>query len=311
MSFSLNRRLVRNHRLILICSLVLLEHLSIVFFWSEVKTPSNANSTRSQTFFDALQPFYYPISCEDLFENNSKEFEHVRQVTSRSNSTIFIPDEEYAFPKDRCHQYRLERFNEAFHRLDNSRNQQFPLAFNILMHANVEVFERLLRLIYRPQNFYCIHVDASASPSVLRGVHSVAQCFDNVFLCSKQEEVLYATVSRLQADLNCMADLIKYPSWKYLLNVANSELPLKTNSELVKILSIYRGFNDIEGRWNTSNIIRTEYVWERKNATKGRHDRHLRMTQTKKSPPPGNLKIVKGSAYGQSSISSNHDHIVF
>lgn len=311
MSFSLNRRLVRNHCLLFICSAILLENLSIVVFWSAVKTPSTANSTRSQTLFDALQPFYYPISCENLFENHSKEFEHVRQVTLNIDSTILTSDEEYSFPKDQCHQYRFERFNQAFHRTDNSRNEQFPLAFSILMHDNVEQFERLLRLIYRPQNFYCIHVDASASASVLRGVQSVAQCIDNVFLSSKQEEVLYGTFSRLQADLNCMSDLIKYPSWKYLLNVANSELPLKTNSELVKILSIYRGFNDIEGRWNTSNRIRTDYVWERKNATKGRHDGHLKMTSKKKSPPPGNLKIVKGSAYGRSSISSNHDHMLF
>jgi hypothetical protein len=306
MSFKLNRHLLNNYCLLLVYSLILLEVISICFFRSEVKSPSATNSKQSRSVFDALQPFHYPISCEDLFENNSKEFEHVLEVSLNIDSSILTPDEEYSFPNDQCHQYRSERFDEPFHRADNARNQKFPLAFNILMYENVEQFERLLRLIYRPQNFYCIHVDASAAAGVLRGVESVAHCFDNVFLSSKQETVLYATFSRLQADLNCMADLLKYPSWKYLLNMANSELPLKTNSELVKILSIYRGFNDIEGVWKESNRERTEYVWEKNTATVARHGHHLTMTAKKKSPPPGNLTIVKGSAYGRSPFFSNH-----
>jgi hypothetical protein len=168
------------------------------------------------------------------------------------------------------------------------------------MHENVEQFERLLRVIYRPQNFYCIHVDNNASSDVFEGVKSIVQCFDNVFLSSKREKVLYATFSRLQADLNCMQDLLQYPSWKYLLNVANTELPLKTNSELVKILSIYRGYNDIEGRWKSRNLHRTEYVWQAINAAPGNDQQvpHLRKTEEKKKPPPGNMEIVKGSAYG-------------
>ena len=299
MNFSLNRRLLRNNCLLFIYFFVLLQSSSIVFFHIFRTAPAGAIVKPSETLFDALQPFHYPVSCEDLFKNISKEFQHVQTVMSTTDSATLISDEQYSFPKDQCQQYRSERFSETFHRADNSRNEQFPLAFSLLMHENVEQFERLLRLIYRPQNLYCIHVDASASDTVLRGVQSVAQCFDNVFLSRQQEDVLYGTFSRLQADLNCMADLIEYPSWKYLLNMANSELPLKTNSELVEILSIYRGFNDLEGRWKTRNKIRTDYVWERKTGSLDKHAPHLTMTREKKSPPPGNLEIVKGSAYGQ------------
>ena len=35
--------------------------------------------------------------------------------------------------------------------------------------------------------------------------------------------------------------------WKYLLNVAGLSFPLKTNEEIVNILRIYNGANDIEG----------------------------------------------------------------
>lgn len=80
--------------------------------------------------------------------------------------------------------------------------------------------------------------------------------------------------------------------------MANSELPLRTNSELVEIFEIYRGFNDIEGRWKSRRPKRTDYVWLPINGTKKTHVQQLRKTNVKKSPPPGHLEIVKGSAYG-------------
>ncbi|CAF1466413.1 unnamed protein product [Rotaria sp. Silwood1] len=261
---------------------------------------NNNNNLLSKKFFEHLQPFYHSVSCENLYENDYDEFKHALALLSDLKDLPLISDQKYNITKEQCSIYRSERFNEKFHHEDKNINRQFPLAFSILMYENVEQFERLLRLIYRPQNFYCIHVDNDASMNVLNAVKSIVQCFDNIILASKQEKVLYATFSRLQADLNCMNDLIKYPSWKYLLNVANTELPLKTNSELVKILSIYRGYNDIEGRWKSKNKERTEYVWQTFDISKGDNKQvpQLKRTNEKKTSPPGNVEIVKGSAYG-------------
>ena len=41
-------------------------------------------------------------------------------------------------------------------------------------------------------------------------------------------------------------DLWKYKKWKYFINLTGQEFPLKTNLELVRILSSYNGANDIE-----------------------------------------------------------------
>ena len=35
-------------------------------------------------------------------------------------------------------------------------------------------------------------------------------------------------------------------NWKYLLNLASTEFPLRTNYELARILKIFNGANDIE-----------------------------------------------------------------
>ena len=117
--------------------------------------------------------------------------------------------------------------------------------------------ERLLRVIYRPQNVYCVHVDLNSPPEVHAGMASLARCFDNVLVASKLEYIVYAGFSRLQADINCMSDHVtRGGDWRYLINLAGEAFPLRTNSEIVKILKIYNGANDIEGIYG-KRIIRS------------------------------------------------------
>ena len=136
--------------------------------------------------------------------------------------------------------YHLEAANEE--------EANYPIAFNIIIHKDVSQVEKLLRAIYRPQNIYCIHVDAKSTETLISAVKALTNCFPNVFVASKLERIVYAGYSRLQADINCMKDLVrKGHPWKYLLNLAGQAFPLKSNAELVKILKIYNGSNDIEG----------------------------------------------------------------
>ncbi|CAH1794788.1 unnamed protein product [Owenia fusiformis] len=177
--------------------------------------------------------------------------------------------------------------------------KEFPIAFGILMYKDVAQTEFLLRTIYRPQNVYCIHLDRDSAPDVKQAMQSLVQCFDNVFIASKLEQVVYAGFPRLQADVNCMADLLKSRiPWKYYINLASQAFPLKTNAEIVKILKIYNGANDIEGiigkrihKW------RFEKTWVLIPNPKGGKP-SLRADDAKKSSPPHNIEIVRGSAYG-------------
>ena len=84
----------------------------------------------------------------------------------------------------------------------------FPIAYNILIHTDIQQFEFLLRAIYRPQNLYCVHPDAKQSPAFQQAVRAIASCFENVFIASKVEKITYAGYSRLQADINCMQDQV-------------------------------------------------------------------------------------------------------
>ena len=140
---------------------------------------------------------------------------------------------------------------------------------------------------------YCIHPDKKASPEFHRVMQNLAQCFPNVFIASKLEAVVYASYSRLQAEINCMLDLLeRQEKWEYMINLVGQVFPLKTNREIVKILKIYNGANDIEG------MAKEKFMYFRINHKYKIEGNKLVMTEQRKESPPGKLKLVKGSAYG-------------
>ena len=111
----------------------------------------------------------------------------------------------------------------------------------------MQSFERLLRAIYAPQNIYCVHVDKKAKSSVLLAISAIIDCFPNIFLVSQPVDVVYAAWPRVQADLNCMADLYNASTkWKYFINLCGQDFPLKTNLEIVRTLRSLNGGNSLE-----------------------------------------------------------------
>lgn len=123
-------------------------------------------------------------------------------------------------------------------------------------------FERLLRAIYAPQNIYCVHVDKKSKPSFQSAIMAITSCFPNVFMVSHAVDVVYAGWSRVQADLNCMADLYNASTkWKYFINLCGQDFPLKTNLEIVRMLSSLRGGNSMPSetmlerqKWRVSKV---------------------------------------------------------
>ncbi|XP_006902840.1 PREDICTED: beta-1,3-galactosyl-O-glycosyl-glycoprotein beta-1,6-N-acetylglucosaminyltransferase 3 [Elephantulus edwardii] len=167
----------------------------------------------------------------------------------------------------------------------------FPIAYSIVVHEKIENFERLLRTVYAPQNIYCIHVDEKSPLTFKEAVKAIISCFPNVFMASKLVKVVYASWSRVQADLNCMEDLLqsKVP-WKYLLNTCGTDFPIKTNAEMVQALKMLNGKNNMESeipsapkrnRWKYRYVVTDT----------------LRMTNQEKGPPPDNIPMFTGSAY--------------
>ncbi|KAI8786845.1 beta-1,3-galactosyl-O-glycosyl-glycoprotein beta-1,6-N-acetylglucosaminyltransferase 3 [Biomphalaria glabrata] len=190
--------------------------------------------------------------------------------------------------------YGYRRYPQA-----SIEERNFPIAFVLLFHKDIDQVHFLLRAIYRPHNVYCLSVDVKSSVEFLAATKSLAECLPNVFVSSKLENIVYGGYSRLMADINCFQDLVKHPvPWRYVINSPGQQFPLRTNLELVKILKLLNGTNDVLGVTGESrNIERFMTKWKYiTNETTG--DVYLMPTSDKNDPPPHNLDVVKCSAYG-------------
>uniref|UniRef100_UPI00398E9E0E beta-1,3-galactosyl-O-glycosyl-glycoprotein beta-1,6-N-acetylglucosaminyltransferase 7-like isoform X2 n=1 Tax=Pristiophorus japonicus TaxID=55135 RepID=UPI00398E9E0E len=174
----------------------------------------------------------------------------------------------------------------------------FPLAYILAVHKDLQTLEWLFRAIYAPQNVYCIHVDNKTSADFRQGVQELAGCFGNVFLASRAENVVYGGFSRLQADINCMEELaLSRVKWKYALNLCGQDYPLKTNRELVQHL---------KSQWKNKNItpgiLQPDHVKQRTTHVHREYispaESYVIKTQVKKAGSvPHGLKLYFGSAY--------------
>jgi len=162
-------------------------------------------------------------------------------------ASAVISAAEYIRRANNCDRFRSDLGYFVSPEDTTDEERRFPIAFSVLTYENLEQTARLLRLIYRPHNVYCIHVDAKSPDELRNGLEAIANCFDNVFVAKPSISVQWATISVVNAEILCMRQLLDiYKRWKYLINLVGRDFPLRTNYELVKILRAYNGANDVE-----------------------------------------------------------------
>ncbi|CAH8456926.1 unnamed protein product [Heterobilharzia americana] len=200
------------------------------------------------------------LICEYLFQKSLSWIEYI----SVRNIQLTNGDGVVNFTDPRsCHQFKLFQ-RQAVH--VSSEEEHFPLAFSLTVHENIRPVSRLLRLIYRPHNLYCIHVDSKSPQAFYNGVLQLAKCFgSNVMVVNRSESVnvQWGHYSLLEAFLLCAEKLIRNRQviWKYILNVSGQELPLRTNWELVAALKAMNGSNVVENLGSKYNPER----WPKRN----------------------------------------------
>jgi len=171
--------------------------------------------------------FVYKPSVEDNFQNNSRKFwfpssGKCDDILYKPNTTVMreldLTDDLEVFQRTNNCAVFIEKYKFV---LTESRVEErlFPIAYSILVHQNIHQLVLLLSSIYTTDNYYCIHVDAKAERKTWLAAVAVSSCFENIFVTQQREAVVYAGISRLQADLNCFQDLLRFKSWKYLINL--------------------------------------------------------------------------------------------
>ena len=135
------------------------------------------------------------ITCQRLLVGDQQAIAAAVKFTDKHRRKV-IPESELLKNALNCEEFR----RRGGYRNEPLRpgDRQFPIAFTILVHWHLEQFERLLRGIYRPQNVYCIHVDAKATWTFHSAVETIARCLDNVYVATRRQLIVYAGFSRLQ-----------------------------------------------------------------------------------------------------------------
>ena len=223
------------------------------------------------------------VDCRKLLDGDEEEQLKAKKISQNVPKLSIFESLKKLLRK--CSRFRQELGYDQW--CSSKTERDFPLAFSILMFKDVAQVERLLRMIYRPHNLYCIHVDRKADTAVIESMVKISNCLkENVFLSHKSIDVRWGTSSLLQAEMTCMGELLRRSKkWKYFINLTGQEFPLKTNYELVKILRAYDGANDVEGTIKRANKYRFR----------------------RSGPPPHNIIATKGSMH----VVANRDFVSY
>ncbi|XP_041372306.1 beta-1,3-galactosyl-O-glycosyl-glycoprotein beta-1,6-N-acetylglucosaminyltransferase 3-like [Gigantopelta aegis] len=221
-----------------------------------VVVEGNKTSKSSQT--KSMKPEKQLDVCSRLIEGDLAEVQRSVNRSRRQPRRVKLLETYPSYTED-CSAY----VNEMGFITNgvSGEEKEFPIAFTILAYKHAEQVERLLRAVYRPHNVYCVHVDSKAPALFKDAIRSIVKCLPNVFLAPRSINVVWGTYSVLEPELLCMDRLLKHRvRWKYLINLTGQEFPLRTNRELVTILQIYRGANDISGGYKRANTHRWKNI---------------------------------------------------
>lgn len=165
-----------------------------------------------------------------------------------SRSSVQLQQDPVEFQKTDIYN-KLSQLRNKYVVQEEERN--FPIAFSLVIYRDIDRAIRLLRAIYRPHNYYCIHVDKKANPAYFEAIQkAIRRIGSNVFLIPDSERIsiVWGYLSTLDADLACAKRLLEFSStWRYWINLTGHEFPLRTNWELVRALKAVRGANLVAG----------------------------------------------------------------
>ncbi|CRL07323.1 CLUMA_CG020302, isoform A [Clunio marinus] len=105
---------------------------------------------------------------------------------------------------------------------------------------------RLLKSLYSVNHFYYIHVD-SRQDYIFRELLKLEPKFSNIRLSRRRYSTIWGGASLLKMLLSCMTDILELDwHWDYVLNLSESDFPIKTLDKLEAFLSANRNKNFVK-----------------------------------------------------------------
>uniref|UniRef100_A0A0N4ZEM5 Glycosyltransferase n=1 Tax=Parastrongyloides trichosuri TaxID=131310 RepID=A0A0N4ZEM5_PARTI len=194
-------------------------------------------------------PLTERLKCSEYFEENyifDKNERVTRKFDVKSNISLT------------CENIKKRRY---FSPIPLSKEEKdFPLAYSYLVYTEYEFIELMLSLIYQPQNVYCFSIDGKQSNEFKMKIFSLSFCFDNVFVSDKEYKINSQGLHYSTSHRECLNKIRNY-KWKYAFLLQNHDFPLKTNKELVKILTKFNGTSDFKAGKSDKNRLHRESDW--------------------------------------------------
>ncbi|KAE9547739.1 hypothetical protein FO519_009051 [Halicephalobus sp. NKZ332] len=119
---------------------------------------------------------------------------------------------------------------------------EFPIAFVKTVKRDYYFLEMELAATYAPQNVYCFSIDRSATSLFKERMKNLTECLPNVYIGTREYDI--GGNDELYAYLNCVKKIMNH-KWKYAIFLGNHDVAMKTNAEIVAILKMFNGSNDI------------------------------------------------------------------
>ncbi|EFA12734.1 xylosyltransferase oxt [Tribolium castaneum] len=106
--------------------------------------------------------------------------------------------------------------------------------------------KRLLKILYHTRHFYYIHVDVRED-YLFRELLPLERRFPNIRLTRRRFATIWGGASLLEMLLSCMSELLDTPwTWDFVLNLSESDYPVKQISALERFLGANRDRNFVK-----------------------------------------------------------------
>lgn len=110
----------------------------------------------------------------------------------------------------------------------------------------VRQVRRLIKNLYHIDHFYYIHVDVRQD-YLFRELLRLEKIFPNIKLTRKRFATIWGGASLLRMLRSCMHELLQLPwQWDFVLNLSESDFPVKTVTQLTNFLTANKGRNFVK-----------------------------------------------------------------
>ncbi|XP_042867069.1 uncharacterized protein LOC122249936 [Penaeus japonicus] len=175
------------------------------------------------------------------------------------------------------------------------------LGFVILAHKDPPAVMQLLRLIYRPQHHYVIHVDKrrdDTRSTLTKLISKLMPGAKNIRVLPKTRSFVasWGSYNIVRAELEAFEELLRMGVWDFAVKLSGADLPLRDVDDLGATLAPYRGdsYVPLFGHRNRDMKADQGLVWDVWHGCEGYV---YNVTKAGGQPHPEEIPIYTGSQW--------------